>query len=177
MKKNKKSKGSSTILVILIVITVVLFGVMNMMTVYTSYKISKKNLDWTKNYYELDSKANIFANKLKNQIDKTSKGQEINILSLLNELESIIDNNTKVIINEQPIHLPIDKNTIKLQGEHLNVETYFIDDEGIKRFYTNIKIPKIKTESGFEILSWKRINQEFEYTDLVFSENEEVVIP
>ena len=76
MKKRNKHKGISTILVILIVLTVVLFGVMSMMGVYTSYKISQKNLQLAKNYYLLDSKAQIFANNLRKTINKTKIGEE-----------------------------------------------------------------------------------------------------
>ena len=83
MKKRNKHKGISSILVRLIVLTVVLFGVMSMMSVYTSYKISQKNLQWAKSYYFLDSKAQTFANNLRKTINMTKIGQETDIERLL----------------------------------------------------------------------------------------------
>ena len=149
--KRTKRKGSSTILVILIVLTVVLFGVMNMMSVYTSYKISKKNLQWTSDYYELDSKAQIFANNIKNQIDKSKKGSNI---------------------NKKSITVPLDKNINIVKNNTIMLETYYLDEDGKRRFYTNISIPVVKGDKSFDVLSWKRVNEEFEYKTTVFSDVE-----
>lgn len=175
MKKTKR-KGSSTILVILIVLTVVLFGVMNMMTVYTSYKISKKNMQWTTNYYELDSKAQIFANNIKNQIDKSAKGSNVNTSLLLNEIERNIGDDRQILINKNNVTLPLDKNINIVQNNNIVLETYYLDEEGKRRFYTNIKIPAVKGDKSFEILSWKRVNEEFEYKTTEFSDVEVEVV-
>lgn len=170
--KRTKRKGSSTILVILIVLTVVLFGVMNMMSVYTSYKISKKNLQWTSDYYELDSKAQIFANNIKNQIDKSKKGSNINVNLLLNEIERNIGNDRQIFINKKNITVPLDKNINIVKNNTIILETYYLDEDGKRRFYTNISIPVVKGDKSFDVLSWKRVNEEFEYKTTVFSDVE-----
>lgn len=173
MKKTKK--GSSTVLVILIVITVVLFGVMNMMTVYTSYKISQKNLEWTNKYYELDSKAQLLANNIKSQVEKSSLGSAINKVLLLNELEKNIGKDKQIYINKKLLKIPLDKKQNIVQNNHIKIETFLLDENGKRRFYTNIDIPATRGIKAFDIKSWKRVNEEFEYKSTQFAEGEEVV--
>jgi len=57
--KFKTRTGSSSILVILLVVTMVVFGVLAMMSSYSGLKMARKTAQWTQDYYELESKAEI----------------------------------------------------------------------------------------------------------------------
>jgi hypothetical protein len=50
-------KGSSSVLVILIMLTLVVFGLLALMSTYSGLKLSRKNAEWTKEYYALDARA------------------------------------------------------------------------------------------------------------------------
>ena len=173
----KKRKASATILVILIVLTVVLFGVLNMMTVYTSFKISQKNLTWARVYYEFDSKAQIFANNIQKNIQSYSDDNKINTKKLLLEIEKNISNDKEILINANKVELPIDKNQNIVQNNYINIEAYFYDESGKKAFYIDLKIPEQKTEKSFEVLHWNRVSEDFEYeTEPAFGEGEVLIV-
>lgn len=160
-KKNSAKKGSSTILVILIVLTVLLFGVMNMMSVYTSYKISKKNLAWTQKYYELDSKAQIFANDIRAIISKDTKNNLLDTKALNTLLKNNLSNDKLILVNNKEFN----KNSnIELLSGDINLSTYYLDEDHKKRLFININIPQIKGNKPFDILSWKQVNEEFDYS-------------
>lgn len=177
-KKINRSKGSSTILVILIVLTIVLFGVINILTVYTSYKISQKNLKWTKEYYELDSKAQIFVNDLKKEIGKIEYGKKINQKAIIELLYQNSDKNIEILLNKNLIKFPIDKNEKIVQNNYIDIEVYFYKDEDEKKaFYINLKIPETKSNRPYEILSWKRVLENFEYdSNPEFSQGGEIIV-
>lgn len=177
-KKINRSKGSSTILVILIVLTIVLFGVINILTVYTSYKISQKNLKWTKEYYELDSKAQIFVNDLKKEIGKIEYGKNINQKAIIELLSQNSDKNIEILLNKNLIKFPIDKNEKIVQNNYIDIEVYFYKDEDEKKaFYINLKIPETKSNRPYEILSWKRVLENFEYdSNPEFSQGGEIIV-
>lgn len=177
-KKINRSKGSSTILVILIVLTIVLFGVINILTVYTSYKISQKNLKWTKEYYELDSKAQIFVNDLKKEIGKIEYGKKINQKAIIELLSQNSDKNIEILLNKNLIKFPIDKNEKIVQNNYIDIEVYFYKDEDEKKaFYINLKIPETKSNRPYEILSWKRVLENFEYdSNPEFSQGGEIIV-
>lgn len=176
MKKRNKHKGISTILVILIVLTVVLFGVMSMMGVYTSYKISQKNLQLAKNYYLLDSKAQIFANNLRKTINKTKIGEENDKVKLLTEIERNSDKDREIFINDKILEFPVDKDREIFKDGNMKLGTFLLNEKGQKSFYFELQIPKIREDKAFEIKSWKKVNQEFEYKNPAFAEGEELTI-
>ena len=159
MKKKNKHKGISTILVILIVLTVVLFAVMSMMSVYTSYRISQKNLQMAKNYYLLDSKAQIFANNMRKTINMTKIGEENNKAEILSEIEKNRDKDREIF-----------------KDGNMKLGTFLLNEKGQKSFYFELLIPKIREDKAFEITSWKKVNQEFEYKNPTFAEGEELTI-
>lgn len=164
-KKKSKSKGSSSILVILIVLTIILFTVINMLTVYTSYKISQKNLSWTKEYYELDSKAQIFANSVREEIDKYEFNTNINTASLIDKIYENIDSDKLIIINDEVVKKPIDKSKKIVQNNHIKLEVYFYNKNYEKAFYIDLKIPHTRGEKPYEVLSWSRLSHNFEYKE------------
>ena len=176
-KKQKNSKGSATILVILIVLTVVLFGVMNMMSVYTSYKISQKNLKWTKQYYEFDSKAQVFANNIAKVIDKYSYNSQINQADIFDELSKNMADDKEILLNGKILNLPIDKNQKIVQNNYIDVGVYFLGEDGKRAFYIDLKIPQVKGNKPYETSYWNRVSESFEYnTNPEFSEGEEIII-
>ena len=176
MKKRNKHKGISSILVILIVLTVVLFGVMSMISVYTSYKISQKNLQWTKNYYFLDSKAQTFANNLRKTINMTKIGQETDIERLLSVIEKNNDKDREIILNGTVLKFPVDKDRQLFKDGDMKIGTFLLDEKGQKSFYFELIIPEIRAEKPFKITSWKKVVQEFEYKNPSFAEGEELII-
>lgn len=60
----KSNNGSSSVLVILIMITLVVLGLLAMMSTYSGLKLSRKNAEWTKEYYVLDAKAETLLAKI-----------------------------------------------------------------------------------------------------------------
>lgn len=52
-------RGSSSVLVIMIMLLLITFGVLAMMSSYSSLKIARKNAEWTKGYYALESEAEL----------------------------------------------------------------------------------------------------------------------
>lgn len=176
MKKKNKHKGISTILVILIVLTIVLFAVMSMMSVYTSYRISQKNLQMAKNYYLLDSKAQIFANNMRKTINMTKIGEENNKAEILSEIEKNRDKDREILINDTILEFPLDKDREIFKDGNMKLGTFLLDEKGQKSFYFELLIPKIREDKAFEITSWKKVNQEFEYKNPTFAEGEELTI-
>lgn len=177
LNTKKVKKGSATILVILIVLTVVLFGVINMMTVYTSYKISQKNLSWSRNYYELDSKAQVFLDNIAKKIDKVPYGTQINTKELLTEIEKNLSEDKQILINDEIVNLPIDKNKNIIKNNNISIKTYFYDTNGEKAFYIDFKIPQKKEKESYKIISLSRVMEDFEYnSEAEFSEGSEVII-
>lgn len=173
----KKQKGSATILVILIVLTVVLFGVLNMMTVYTSYKISQKNLTWARTYYEFDSKAQIFASNIQKSIESNLQGKEIDTKKLLLEVEKNVSDDKEILINGNKVKLPIDKNKKIVQNNHIDIKVYFYDENGKKAFYIDMDVPSKKSKNCFEVVHWMRVSEDFEYnTEPEFGEGEVLVV-
>ena len=163
-KKQKNSKGSATILVILIVLTVVLFGVMNM-------------IKWTKQYYEFDSKAQVFANNIAKVIDKYSYNSQINQADILDELSKNMADDKEILLNGKTLNLPIDKNQKIAQNNYIDVGVYFLGEDGKRAFYIDLKIPQVKGNKPYETSYWNRVSESFEYnTNPEFSEGEEIII-
>ena len=71
MIKFKTRTGSSSILVILLVVTMVVFGVLAMMSSYSGLKMARKTAQWTQDYYELESKAEIMLYDIKNIVHQS----------------------------------------------------------------------------------------------------------
>lgn len=176
MNKKNKHKGISTILVILIVLTVVLFAVMSMMSVYTAYRLSQKNLQLTKDYYLLDSKAQIFSNNLRKTINMTKIGEENDKVKLLREIEKNSDKDREIFLNDKILKFPIDKDREIFKDGNMKLGTFLLNEKGQKSFYFELQIPRIRQDKAFEINSWKKVTQEFEYKNPTFAEGEELTI-
>ena len=55
----------------------------------------------------------------------------------------------------------------------MKLGTFLLDEKGQKSFYFELLIPKIREDKAFEITSWKKVNQEFEYKNPTFAEGED----
>jgi hypothetical protein len=64
LKLLKSNKGSSSILLILILITLVVLGVTALVSSFADLKLARKNAEWMKNYYQLDSEAEKFVSNM-----------------------------------------------------------------------------------------------------------------
>lgn len=62
--KMSNERGSASLMVVLIVFVLMLFGVFALMSSYSEYKLSSKYASWTKDYYALDQKAQMFLSQL-----------------------------------------------------------------------------------------------------------------
>ena len=58
----------------------------------------------------------------------------------------------------------------------MKLGTFLLNEKGQKSFYFELLIPKIREDKAFEITSWKKVNQEFEYKNPTFAEGEELTI-
>lgn len=61
IKNNRivRERGSSSVLVIMVMLLLITFGVLAMMSSYSNLKIAKKNAEWTKDFYALESIAEL----------------------------------------------------------------------------------------------------------------------
>ena len=53
--KLNRERGSSSVLVIMIMLLLITFGVLAMMSSYSNLKIARKQAQWTKDFYQLES--------------------------------------------------------------------------------------------------------------------------
>jgi hypothetical protein len=69
----KKKKGSSSIMVILVMLTLVVFGVLALMSSYSDLKLSKKNANWLKGYYELDARGEELVSQIDTKLEASAE--------------------------------------------------------------------------------------------------------
>ncbi len=166
MTKCRNRKGSSSILVILLIVTMVVFGVLAMMSSYSGLKMARKTAQWTNDYYELESKAEVMLYDIKNIVNesiKTSGEENQGYWSNLNRNIEQLDS--------PEISLTYNSNEITVKGD-------FINSSGDK-FLALIKLKNISTfreEDLIKISSWKFIPRDVEYDDAIQFENLEVEI-
>ncbi|MBP8763728.1 MAG: hypothetical protein KBH21_07645 [Acetoanaerobium sp.] len=170
MIKFKTRTGSSSILVILLVVTMVVFGVLAMMSSYSGLKMARKTAQWTQDYYELESKAEIMLYDIKNIVHQsivasntTSQDYWTSLNRALRELDS------------SEVTLTYDSDEIIVKGD-------FVNSSG-DRFLALLTLENLALDTDIaieedliEINTWKLIPREVEYEDAIEFKDLEVNI-
>lgn len=159
---NSNSRGSSSVLVIMIMLLLITFGVLAMMSSYSSLKIARKNAEWTKGYYALESQAELNLQQLgviyKEAIKNADTNDEKTILSAFyghytadplykNHLNATFDASGEVISGSEPELTILSEN--ELDGRKMLVTI---------RFQSTASKP-------FEIIEFREVPKEFSYDE------------
>ena len=172
MIKFKTRTGSSSILVILLVVTMVVFGVLAMMSSYSGLKMARKTAQWTQDYYELESKAEIMLYDIKNIVHKsivasntTSQDYWTSLNRALQELDS------------SEVTLTYDSDEIIVKGDFVNSSgDRFLALLTLENLALDTDIAIAIEEDLIEINTWKLIPREVEYEDAIEFKDLEVNI-
>lgn len=135
IKNNRidRERGSSSVLVIMVMLLLITFGVLAMMSSYSNLKIANKNAEWTKDFYALESIAELdlvtfemLFKEAQSQTSELLKNDTIDLISI----ESLPDSVQKEILQAYQ-SLPIgDK--VKLNAFHNQLFLYFLYDGLVK---------------------------------------------
>lgn len=168
----RDERGSSSVLVIMIMLLLISFGVLTMMSSYSNLKMARKNAEWTKDFYALESLAQksvaefsaIFkqangeydaakSSNIENQDVKSSEMMLLKLFDLCQQNE---------VINPQ-----IESCNFKSQDEILlSSETYIptlqltIQDQRTNRQFSCII--QMDKNHGYSIIEWREIPVVFE---------------
>lgn len=159
---NSNTRGSSSVLVIMIMLLLITFGVLAMMSSYSSLKIARKNAEWTKGYYALESQAELSVRQLsviyKEAVKNADTNDEGTILSEFyaryaadslyeKHLNATFDASGKVISGSEPELTILSENEV--DGRKMLVTV---------RFQATMNTP-------FEIIEFREVPKEFTYDE------------
>ena len=160
--KNSNMRGSSSVLVIMIMLLLITFGVLAMMSSYSSLKIARKNADWTKGYYALESQAELSVRQLaviyKEAIKDADTNDEGTILSRFyakyaadplfeKHIDATFDASGEVISGREPELTILSEN--EADGRTMLVTVRF----------------QSTTNTPFEIIEFREVPKEFIYDE------------
>ena len=77
----RNNRGSSSVLVILIMVTLAVLGLLALMSTWSGLKLSRKNADWAKAYYTLDSKAEFLLSGIDSCLKDAAEAAEAYMLA------------------------------------------------------------------------------------------------
>ena len=93
---NECERGSSSVLVIMVMLLLITFGVLAMMSSYSNLKIAKKNAEWSRDFYALESMAELdmvtfktIYNDAQNQSSVIFNNGTIDLVAIKNLPESL----------------------------------------------------------------------------------------
>lgn len=149
----KGRKGSSSVLVILTFLLLMVFSVLAMSSSYADYRLAAKNAQWTRDYYDLEGKAQGAISALD---DIISADRDADITEIR---DSILKRYPDAVVDIYP--------------EGLLVSMILENESGIKLLLELELFNMDRT--GFALKSMKSLPEDFQYTDGIEFEDVEVI--
>ena len=190
LNKFSEERGSSSVLVIMIMLLLITFGVLAMMSSYSNLKMSKKNAEWTKTFYILESQAKediqefnqVYEDTIQyvTQVQKQATSQmsktELDKIFLLKlyelcRLNELISDKIEICNFKEEKELNV--NSVKY---HPTLQFLALDLTTNRTFLSKIEIDlqmPYLTKEGYKITEWCEIPKSFQYDEQLNFEDPE----